>query len=400
MKQDNLGTGRAGLSSLVKPNHKGVIIMLHGYNNAGSIDAADAEPVSVFEDGKVTTQLWPHTRYLYHRFIAEAGGNPDDYLFLFVRWTGDWGDNTLTKAGFFGHDYGLAHHAGAFPLTKLMEDLIEAYDEHDVVENRGNNQIDRPFMFMIQGNSLGGRAMTSTVRGMQNIYQLEQLGNRIGNKEEEDAPDAFPNQPEIRIFFAHSALPSADLAPDRLGLRRQDEQDNDVFREGDQNNEKVMAWPNSPLQEEYRGLKLHNNHALCFYSPYDKPGYIFSHRFTAASSDARGEMLGRVGPDPSYDPNAEHTLAAVCAVHSASGTDFQDLWHVQLMGWQVPGQLFGSRATYTHNDFGNIGIWRGLRKSTALANINSSARMSLIQEGHIVPIWSRVGRYVVTGDHE
>ncbi len=60
----------------------------------------------------------------------------------------------------------------------------------------------------------------------------------------------------------------------------------------------------------------------------------------------------------------------------------------------MPGQMFPSRHTY----LGNEDCRGAFRSALVGANLASFARISLIERGHIDPVWNEIGRYVVKGD--
>jgi len=171
----------------------------------------------------------------------------------------------------------------------------------------------------------------------------------------------------------------------------------------------LTSDPRIRIQEELRGVRFGGHRPLLFYSPFDKPGLVF--RFAQRVPDEpipgagpkepqfrKGPlvpMLGRAGvPQDGYANTPEESLVPIRGVHAAAGTNFQDLWHVVVMGWHLPGQMFPSRHTYQSNEDS-----RGaLRSALVGANLGSFARICQLQAGHIDAVWDEIGRYVVDGE--
>nr|MDA3960193.1 hypothetical protein [Planctomycetota bacterium] len=397
------------IASLLKPRHKGVILVLHGYNNNSEIDVGEQpgqvvvgkngrawNPDGLFYGSHMVTRLWPQLQWLYRQGISNAGGKPDDYLILPVSWTGDY-DAGLTAALYLNCDSAFAHDTGSRVMSQVIADIFDARnaleaEDNDLEDDGDSKRISGDFRIIIQGNSLGARVVVSTTAGAEVEFPLIKADGRLVPKDDSDV------YPPVRCVLGHPALRQPDLA-DALMDKKQD----DSKGGGD------VLWPLSPLQEELRGVRFGGNRPLLFYSPYDKPGLSF--RFAQRVPDEpipdagpkepqfnKGPlvpMLGRVGLElEGYANTAGDSLVPIRGIHASKGEIYQDLWHVVLMGWNVPGQMFPSRHTYLGNEDS-----RGTFKSALVGgNLASYSRISLIEGGHIEPVWNRIGDYVVNGD--
>jgi len=103
-------------------------------------------------------------------------------------------------------------------------------------------------------------------------------------------------------------------------------------------------------------------------------------------------MLGRVGVAGSgydslpaqVDPD-EGSRLLLRDFHANASNKFKDLWHVKLMGWNMPGQQFKSRPTYKWNDVRT-------KFSMGIGNMQSRARIMEIPSSNYNPNCRRTCR--------
>lgn len=178
-------------------------------------------------------------------------------------------------------------------------------------------------------------------------------------------------------------------------------------------NQPLLRLPQSPLQGEMRALNgvdgpADDQKALLFYSPFDKPGLVFhsaqNHTRLVADRLPEAFMLGRSGLGSTNENGTQGsgTQSAASSYHDAgasvqvraflanAGNDDQDLWHVTLFGWVLPGMQSISRATYEWNQTS----WLGSR---TVGVMDEASNIQETTSGQLTPIWQAIGEYVRTG---
>lgn len=205
---------------------------------------------------------------------------------------------------------------------------------------------------IVHANSLGNRVAASGLDALQMHYPLHSVDTNM--------PIIYPR---TRYVMGHPALNRDDLLPPvPAGTIRFD------------------------LQQQLLGISeyINNGHTeevLMFYSPFDKPGAAFK-------LSMHLEMLGRCGLPTGYMiGNAD---VRVKAIFSESATDFHDIWHVQLMGWNLPEMYINSRP--------NLYLERGLYRLIGAGGLGKGSRIIHIKPQHIDPIWTKISDYVRTGN--
>jgi hypothetical protein len=260
----------------------------------------------------------------------------------------------------------LAHDAGERVLWKLLRDIDS--------ERRDKGILREALPISILAESLGNRVA---------VTLIDKLSEQFSSAEN------TRSTPLLRYILAHPALRNIDLA----------------------NQKPTLRLPQSPLQEEMRAINgsegpEDDQTALMFYSPFDKAGLMF-HSAQNSELQTRNPfpeayMLGRSGlgstledgdiTQPSgYRRNEnEKPLVRVQAIHANRGNDYEDLWHVTLFGWVLPGMQSVSRPIYEWNQSG----WVGTRTVSVL---EQSDNVQITTQRHLAPIWRAMGNYVRSG---
>jgi len=347
VKVDN-GPAVISVSELIGPQTKGVIISIHGFNVDSSTQTG-----TKFMDGTLRN-YWPMMQGMMRDpTLGNLPWNPqtkEGYLILHVAWTGDYRPPAGFNRGlYFNWDMALAHDAGDRVLWQMIRDINIRRDALNIPMN--------DFPLTLLAESLGNRTAISL---------LNQFSERLGDNGKE--PSALT--PLVRYTMAHPALRHVDLA----------------------NESPALKLPQSPIQTEIRALRANNQTALLFYSPFDKPGLIFN---TAQNPPVGRElpeafMLGRVGLQGTGYDYAVAPLK-VRAFHANRGTAHEDVWHVTLFGWVLPGMQSVSRPTYEWNQTRNA-VTRGL-----ISLHESGGNIQITQPQHLTPIWRAMGRYAASG---
>lgn len=172
--------------------------------------------------------------------------------------------------------------------------------------------------------------------------------------------------PRIRYVMGHPALKSTNM----LITARRSGFDFNLQQQMEGISENLITTASGQTRPE---------HALLFYSPFDKAGAAFFVGVGAA-------MLGRCGLPEGYDVTSPaSSIVKVTQVFGNADTIHRDLWHVYMMGWIVPELYLKSRPTYSWNLFGD-GFFAsgGLIFHDAKA---TTARLIHIKPEHIDPIW-------------
>lgn len=356
-------TGNAfGLSDLIGPATQGVVITIHGYNVDSTLEAGRASAY-----GTLRSYYPGFQSLLYDATLANVPAydpvTKAGYLVLNVAWLGNWEQNAIApSSAFFNWDNALAFDAG----TRVLWQLMQAVDE-----TRREKGISREQLPMtICAESLGNRVATSLLEGLK---------DPLKGQFSLDPQASFPQVsfPLVRFAMLHPALRHADLT------------------NVSQNQELVLnQLPRSPLQSEMAGLATHGQKALLVYSPFDKPGLVFNSVQNAPGpffQPPEVQMLGRVGLSADSGYQRPTARVEIDAFFSGRGTVYEDLWHVTLCGWVLPGMQSPSRPTYEWNSTRWIGSRLLMSVAPRADNIQITTRE------HLRPLWQALGAYIQSG---
>jgi hypothetical protein len=342
---------------------KGIVLVFHGFNTG---DAFDASKPTAGSDKQM--DYWPKVQYLYR-----THGLPErDWMILHVWWSGTYVPSAgLAPApAWYNYDNALAVDAGLRSVRNVIDEIRKAIDSD------GDESIDpADFVIAIQAESMGNRVAVSLCDQLRLT-----LEKRAGND--------FDSMPHLRFMMLHPALRRPDI-----DIAQQDSQTNPT------------SYPASPLLAEMSAIQktIYGEDVLLHHSLFDKAGLAFSF--------AQGtEMLGRNGTPGGYNSQMEDSMVKIHKRVANDGTDFVDLWHVDLMGWTIEGEHNRSRSTFRSNHpLGSAAAatqWVPVASSSW--NILGGIRMYYATEtpvgnvlemkpGHIDPVWNGLSNYVKTG---
>ncbi len=342
---------------------KGIVLVFHGFNTG---DAFDASKPTAGSDKQM--DYWPKVQYLYRTH----GLSEQDWMILHVWWSGTYVPNAgLAPApAWYNYDNALAVDAGLRSVRNVINEIREAIDVD------GDQSIDpADFVIALQAESMGNRVAVSL---------CDQLRSTL-----EDSPGRdFDSMPHLRFMMLHPALRRPDV-----DIEQQEAVTDPAM------------YPVSPLLAEMSSIRqaLYGEDVLLHHSLFDKAGLAFSFAQGA-------EMLGRDGTPGAYDGQIGNSMVKIHKRVANDGTDFVDLWHVDLMGWTIEGEHSRSRSTFRSNHpMGSAAAathWVPVASSAW--NILGGIRMYYatdlpvgnvleMKSGHIDPTWNGLSNYVMTG---
>ncbi len=102
-------------------------------------------------------------------------------------------------------------------------------------------------------------------------------------------------------------------------------------------------------------------------------------------------MLGRVGLNAECGYQESTARVGIDSFFSGRGTANEDLWHVTLCGWVLPGMQSMSRPTYEWNSTRWL-VTRGI-----LSVVPRADNIQITTQEHLRPLWQALGNYIQTG---